>query len=98
MLKWTRLAAMGEKMKPRAAAKVRAGGWLLLILLVSLASPSAPYHAVAGDPNPAEWTTMNANANSTNYVAQSQIVASSAKDLRVAWTEQSGMLTQMSPL
>jgi len=29
---------------------------------------------------------MNSNANATNYVAQSQVVASTAKNLQVAWT------------
>jgi alcohol dehydrogenase (cytochrome c)/quinohemoprotein ethanol dehydrogenase len=29
---------------------------------------------------------MNANTNSTNYVAQNQVVASTAQDLQVAWT------------
>ena len=37
-------------------------------------------------PGSAGWTTMNADVNSTNYVAQSQISASNVQNLQVAWT------------
>ena len=58
----------------------------LVLMLVGLGSPAAPAAAQAnGQPLPS-WTTMNSNANSTNYVAQDQIGASNAQDLQVAWT------------
>ena len=61
---------------------------LLLFLLLWLALPVAArrveVHAASG--SSAQWTTMNANANHTNYVPQSQIGASNVQDLQLAWT------------
>ncbi|MDG7005949.1 MAG: PQQ-binding-like beta-propeller repeat protein, partial [Nitrososphaerota archaeon] len=54
------------------------------MLLLTVAVPSQ----VAGSPAnaPVDWTTMNANQDHTNYVAQSQIGASDVQSLSLAWT------------
>ena len=61
---------------------------LLLFLLLWLAVPAAPAESKpsASSASPAQWTTMNANSNHTNYVSQSQVGASNVQDLQLAWT------------
>jgi len=61
---------------------------LLLFLFMTLTIPPAPAESQS---NPSagssvNWTTMNSNSNHTNYVDQSQVDASNARDLQVAWT------------
>jgi quinohemoprotein ethanol dehydrogenase len=60
----------------------------LLFLFVSLAIPPAPAESKA-DPSATsavDWTTMNSDANHTNYVAQDQIGASNAQNLQLGWS------------
>jgi len=61
---------------------------LLLFLFISLAIPSAPAVAQSnpGGGSAVDWTTMNADADHTNYVAQDQVGASNVQNLQVAWT------------
>jgi outer membrane protein assembly factor BamB len=60
---------------------------LLLLLLVSLTFSAAPADSQAAAPSGSgDWTTMNSNANATNYAPQSQVDASNAQNLQVAWT------------
>ena len=60
---------------------------LLVFLLVSSSFLSTPAESHASPaPGSVDWITMNSNANATNYVAQSQVVASTAQNLQVAWT------------
>ena len=57
----------------------------LVALLVVLALPSLPAGAGA-ESTGAAWTTMNANADHSNYVAQTQVGASNVQNLQLAWT------------
>src|SRR5260370_11703328 len=60
---------------------------LLLFLFVSLSFSTAPEQSQSqASPSSGSvgWTTMNSNSNATNYVAQNQVVASTAQDLQVA--------------
>jgi len=61
---------------------------LLLFLFFSLTVPSSPAESQSNPPagSAVDWTTMNSNANHTNYVAQNQIGASSAQNLQLGWT------------
>ncbi len=59
---------------------------LLLFFLVSLMVPSAPIHSQSDPSSAAEWTTMNSDANHSNYVAQDQVDSSDVQNLRLAWT------------
>ncbi|MGH9919465.1 MAG: PQQ-binding-like beta-propeller repeat protein, partial [Nitrososphaerales archaeon] len=61
---------------------------LLLLLFVSLTVPPARAESKS-DPSSAsavDWTTMNSDANHTNYVAQNQIGASDVQDLQLGWS------------
>jgi len=61
---------------------------LLLLLLISLTIPYAPAESKS-DPSAGssvDWTTMNSDANHTNYVAQNQIDASNAQNLQLGWS------------
>ena len=56
-------------------------------MVFSLVLPSTPAESQTSPASgSANWTGINANANSTNYVAQSQIGASNVQNLQVAWT------------
>ncbi len=60
---------------------------LLFLLIISLSFSAAPAESQTTAPaDSGSWTRMNSNANSTNYVSQSQVDASNAQDLQVAWT------------
>src|ERR1700752_2465365 len=60
---------------------------LILLLFISLTTPYPPAgKASASAAAPVDWTTMNSDANHTDYVAQDQIGASDVQNLYLGWS------------
>jgi alcohol dehydrogenase (cytochrome c) len=79
----------GEKKRTLGVVRVRKAlaTFLLFLLFISLTFSAAPaLSQTAPSAGSGGWTTMNSDSNATNYVSQSQVDASNAKNLQVAWT------------
>jgi glucose dehydrogenase len=61
--------------------------WLIVgIIIVSMSIWPRPVdHRAGPQAGPTGWSMMNSNSNATNYFGQSQLDASSAQNLQVAW-------------